>query len=453
VTSDALARRLDRLSEQWDDFARDEEARLLVWRLVPGEAAMVDAFVARESDAELAEGADLFLLLEAPFVEPGAHGRTLCDEIAELWAGLADQAGEEGEEAPAGVDLGWSPPVARPRAPDVEILAECLGSLCAHQGDGMDRLALWLAPSAVGSVEAYRRWLEALLPRLPPKVRLLVLDDGQTSTFGPLSGSTAGKLVRTALADLDMPGAAEEVAAEAAKDGAKQSDPGAQLRLRFAQMSAAAGKGDLTRAASLSDEAVAIARAAGWPALAVATRFGLGAAVLGAGDPARAAALFAEAEVLAEASEAAGEQGGPRLRLQARMARGSSLLQAGALAAAAEAFTTAVPLSRKVGETGGEAGDARAELDCWRLAAYCHEQAGALLPAWKAALAGLEVARAMDEETRGSSTLPFLAEAMERMGKTERLRNEAARPLREIALLLPPERRRPESAARAGAAP
>ena len=57
----------------------------------------------------------------------------------------------------------------------------------------------------------------------------------------------------------------------------------------------------------------------------------------------------------------------------------------------------------------GLLGDLRAELDCRRLACFAWQRAGQRDAALRAGHAGLDVARAMDGQTRASSTFEYLA--------------------------------------------
>lgn len=66
--------------------------------------------------------------------------------------------------------------------------------------------------------------------------------------------------------------------------------------------------------------------------------------------------------------------------------------------------------------------DTRMLLECWRMAAYCHELTSAADASWRCGVEGLKVAQRMDDETRRSSTLGYLGEGMMRLTRTWKYR-------------------------------
>lgn len=55
------------------------------------------------------------------------------------------------------------------------------------------------------------------------------------------------------------------------------------------------------------------------------------------------------------------------------------------------------------------------ELECWRMAAWSHEQCKAWEPSWSCGMRALGVAQQMDEETRRTSTLGHVGEGLLRL--------------------------------------
>jgi len=94
--------------------------------------------------------------------------------------------------------------------------------------------------------------------------------------------------------------------------------------------------------------------------------------------------------------------------MQARLGRGAALIGGHAWGMAAKLYEETAPLAE-------ELGDKRTTLDCHRLASFSYEQNNQPDEAWKAGMPGINVARDMDEETRKTSTFPYLGEGMMRL--------------------------------------
>jgi hypothetical protein len=224
---------------------------------------------------------------------------------------------------------------------------------------------------------------------------------------------------------LDMPGALQALSASATDS----AEPSGQYRERYAAMGAAAAQHDTGRVLRVGAEAIAIAEGQAWHALVVAARFLMGSALLSDKKPIEAHSQFVAAEVAAAQAEAAGEGYAKALRLKCRLAQAAALGAAEDWAAAATVYEQAAVLA-------GELGEARTELDCWRMASYSHEQVGAAQAAWKAALRAWALGKAMDEPTRQTSTLRYVAEAFTRLTEKRPHRDYAAPSEREMASLL-----------------
>ena len=171
-------------------------------------------------------------------------------------------------------------------------------------------------------------------------------------------------------------------------------------------------KSNLTRAVELGASALSIAAAQGWFHLAVPVHFALAAGFTSAGRFAESLASYANAEHVALRGETEGtEDARPAcrtLRLHARLGQGATLVAAKAWDAAARLYEETAPVAR-------ECGDARSELDCYRLASFAHEQAGRDERAFDVGAQGLGIARTMEPELLQSSTFPYLGVALLRL--------------------------------------
>ncbi|HYO72911.1 MAG TPA: hypothetical protein VEU33_43305 [Archangium sp.] len=386
-----VEKRLGWLHNQWVEFVQAPEARLLRWLVEPSEARMVEAWLKKEGDERTGECPDLFLRFDIPFLQPETYGFELRETLVAMV-----------EESQEGVSLGR----LDPRQSGAEAFFGACEALHRHYESVCEVLAVVLVPGEVADVKAWRQWLQAALAHLrSPHVRVVVLDDVRVRMLEPLAQAEP-KRVRTSVADLDMPGAMEEVAR-----GAAGMDPaGGRYRELLVRLGNAAGRGELHQVTRLGEEAVALAAGQGWSALVVAARWAMGAALLVASKPTEALEHYRKAEAVAVEAEARGEAQGAELRLKSRMAVGAVLVTRQEWAQAAVLYEETAPMARKLA-------DARLELECWRMASFCRESIQEVDKAWDRSEQAWSVGLALEPEARASSTLPYVAEARVRLGQ------------------------------------
>jgi tetratricopeptide (TPR) repeat protein len=393
----AVERRLKLLHDQWTEFAQLPEARLLRWVVEPDETRMVEAFVHKEGDERLGECPDLFLRLEEPFDEPARYGYALREALVRLE-----------EESRAGLEEeglgGWKCPPVKEGETDVEAFLSVCNSLRGHYESLCEHLAVVLMPVRGVDASAWLKWLGGAVDKAASAhVRLVVLDDARTLVLEPLAEAQPERVV-TIRAKLDMGRVLEELSQEAGH----LDTPGGKFRELFVRMGNAATKGDVEKVERLGAQAVAVAAGQGLHSLVVAAHFVMGGALLGTGRPREALEYYRQAEAAAGESETKGEPDGTQLRLKSRMAQGAAWVTAQEYAQAAKLYEETAPLAR-------ELKDARMELECWRMASWCCEEAKEVERAWEHGQRAWEVGRAMDAETRETSTLPYVGEALVRL--------------------------------------
>ena len=418
-TDNPIAERVDRLHDQWTLFAKNREARILRWVLEVDEVAVLDAWLAKESHPDAAETPDLFLMLDTPFASPAQHGVALREAMRTGYD--ADRAALE----QAGVTPHWQCPPYRQGMNDIAAFLEALESLRTAHGEGIEIVAVSLRPGLVSDPQGYALWLQRLGQAAPPHFRFIVAEIRGTQAFAPLAQAEPKRVV-TRTAELDMPAALEQISAEAGN----LDTPGGQFRHIYVQMGSAAKKGDLATADALGAAALVIAEQQGWTHLAGVIHFFMGSLLLQASRNVDAYHRFVATDASGQKSEAAGEPSGKKMRLQGRLAAGTALFQEKAYPQAARVYQETAPIA-----TGAE--DKRAEIDCWRLASYCYELAGDPRQAWAAGAQGLQAAATADEETRRTSTLPYLGEGMLRLTKEPNLGDADSIDKRMRALLGP----------------
>ena len=418
-TDNPIAERVDRLHDQWTLFAKNRDARLLRWVLEVDEVVVLDAWLTKEAHPDAAETPDVFLMLETPFTLPAQHGVALREAMRTSYE--ADKAALE----QAGVAPVWQCPPYRQGTNDIEAFLEALESLRAAHGEGVEIIAVSLRPTQVIDAQAYALWLQRLSQAAPPHFRFIVAEMRGTHAYAPLAQAEPKRVV-TQTADLDMPGALEQISAEAGN----LDTPGGQFRHIYVQMGSAAKKGDLVTADALGTAALAIAEQQGWAHLAGVVHFFMGSLLLQEGRNVDAYHRFVATDASGQKSEAAGDASGKKMRLQGRLAAGTALFQEKAYPQAARVYQETAPIAKEID-------DKRAELDCWRLASYCYELAGDLRQAWATGAQGLQTAETADEETRRTSTLPYLGEGMLRLTNDPNLGDAASIDKRMQGLLGP----------------
>ncbi|HYO71059.1 MAG TPA: hypothetical protein VEU33_33765, partial [Archangium sp.] len=157
----------------------------------------------------------------------------------------------------------------------------------------------------------------------------------------------------------------------------------------------------------------------GWFSLVVTAHFVMGGTLLGVKQPREALGHYQKAEAAAAEAEGRGEAPGAELRLKSRLAQGTALVSAQEDPPAATLYAETAPLARKLG-------DARMELECWRMASWCCEMSKEVEKAWEHGQRAWAVGQALDEGTRKTSTLPYVGEALVRLSH-ERQGQQAAR--------------------------
>jgi hypothetical protein len=395
----AVAERLDVLHDQWVEFARQPEARLLRWVVEPQEARMLEAWLEKETDEEAGECPDLLLRFDAPFEQSEAYGW-------ELRKALEAMVAESGEPVRLGeVELGQT---------GAEAFLSACEALQRQYEEVCEVLAVVLVPQSVSSAKAWQQWLwRALEQWRSPRVRLVVLEDAHARVLEPMA-QMESRRVWTAVAGLDVVGAMQEVAQQAGAPHAPESRY-RELLLRVAR---AAQQGELREVGRWGGEAVAVAEGEGWHGLAAAAHWAVAGALLAAGQPHEAAERYRQAEAQALQAEAQGEAQGAELRLRTRLALGAALVVAQQWASAAALYEETAPQARKLA-------DAHLELECWRMGSFCRES----LSEWDRALENgrqaWEVGKGLLPQVRATSTLPYVAEALVRLNRA-RLGEEAA---------------------------
>jgi hypothetical protein len=388
-SSNPVTRTLDELAETWVDFTTEPDPRLLRWIVDDDSRQMVETFL--RTEAEVAGSTpDLFLLFENPFVSGEDYGASLLADLSEA----LERDREEIQEA--GCAVGWTPPSPHPRLADPQIFARAMVSLAEFYGDDADHLAIALLPSSIADPREWGDWLWVVIHSdLPPQVRLCTLEMDHSRVLDRISDA-ARDLVWVQQPKIDFLGILKQLSALSGGSG-----PGVNFRRHLLNLLALAS-GDPSRLPKASAPALTIARAQKWPALEALVHFVIGGALLNAGRPKEAAIAYEHSEAAVAEPEEADKEVAGKVRFQSRMAQGSALVSGKEYLEAARVFESAVPLA-------DEQTDARVQMtiECWRLAAFCYEQAGEPDESWRCGLLAFQVGEELELEDRRNTSLPY----------------------------------------------
>lgn len=409
---------MEKLRRQWSAFAEDPEARLLRWVLAPEEAQAVESFF-RVEDTTLGVTPDLFLRLTAPFGQAGNYGRALVEE----WVGQYE-AGRE-ELRAQGLDSTWQVPRAT-GGDDVELLLETAVSFHAHHQPLFRNIVVVLWPQAVYAKGAWVEWMKEAVQRLRGEEVRLVCLETEERELEPVA-QALGPKVQTHVADLDIAGMMEEVSLAAGRLDTAQG----RMRHTLVRLHGALGKEDLGRATELGQEALGLAQQQGWGQQVVGVHMSLGSGHLAVGQVREAVREYRQGEAVAAQAQGRGERWGGVLRLYALLAVAGAYVVGGSPTQAATAYEQAARLARELGE-------ARLELESWRMGAWCRERVRAWEEAWGSNIKALRVGQRLEEEPRRNSTLAYVGEALLRLARTPVYRGQERAVEEEMRKLLGP---------------
>lgn len=395
-TKNAIEKRIDRLTELWNEFAENEAARVLRWIMDSSSMRLVDGFL-KMQQTEASELPDLFVRFNEPQGEAQTHGLVLRQS-------LIDQFDEDREAMKeAGFASEWQCPVVKPGVSDVSAFVAAVKSLRDDCGDKLRHIAVVLLPASVVSADEWRSWLQALLKlELPPNIRWLVVDVAESPVLNELAKSEPKRLL-TQEPKLDLPGAYSELLNDLPMNG-----PGAVFRRHFMSLLGAASAGNFAAAQAAASAAQQLASTNHWPQMQIVTSMALAAAAIAVGNVDAALAVYRQAHQVAASSP--DDPVAPKLGIQSRFAEASVLIGQEEYEQAAKVYHDIVPLAEKYE-------DQFSLLESWRMAAYCHEQVKQNDQAWTCGVKALDVGDAMKPDARETSTLPYVGQGLLRLAQ------------------------------------
>jgi hypothetical protein len=398
MARNAIERRIDHLASLWNSASDEPAIRLVRWLVDLDEGRMVDVFVALEGQSA-AQTADAFLKLGTPFENERDYATALLRELM-----AAAEASREGLRA-KGLRDDWRAPAATQGQGAGRHLLIAAASLAAHYEDRFERLVLVLAPAAIRDSAGWRRWIEQLLRAdIPASLRVMLCDPADAPLLDGIEAGAPGRAI-TLEPRLNMVAAISELARAEGADG-----PAKSFRIQLVALAAAARVKNGEAAQQAADRAVAIAHAEKWPDQEVVAMMALGATRLATGELDLAVRAYRGAFRAAEQAGVVGHPAAPKLRVAAGMGLGGAMLAAACWADAARVYEATAPLALT-------AQDGIMTVEAWRMASYCHAQAGAAAHSWQCGAEALQAGAALPPDLRGASTLPWVAQTMLRLIK------------------------------------
>lgn len=400
----AIEKRIDELTDIWNEFAQSPDVKALRWLLAADEARMIDLFLEMQNE-EISDIPDLFIRFESPFENPTHYGFILRQALCDQYDESLEEIGQEG------LATDWTCPLPQPG--DIQTFINCCRSFGEHYSQLMENLVVVLTPEKVTDVSHWEQWLLNLITtELPPNLKIMVVDSINSPALDRLA-QDAQNLVQSVAPALDMPGAMEELVRDVPGHG-----PGHTFRRLFVALTNAAAAGDLKKSQKNADAALAIAAKEKWPQMQVVILMALGGAFIGAGKFDDALANYKRSEQIAADAGEGGDPAAPKLMLQTKMAQAAALIGQSHYADAAAVYESAAALAERQQ-------DHFMILENWRMAAYCHENTEKIDRSWDTGHLAMQAAEKMDDELRGNSTLPYVGQGLLRIAEKRNDRDGA----------------------------
>ena len=321
MPENAVLQRIALVHDHWLGFVEQADARLFCLRVTSDEEAVAKGFVANECDPESGRLPDFFLSLGAAFESAAAHGAQLLAELVlrldALGAAQPDEdveAAREGSPAVGGADANagtsayapvhaWRPPPFTRKESPTAHFARSMDEF-AQVAVPAGLLCLVLQPERLADRALYQAWLAELLPVLPQRVRVMVIEPVEDPALVPWIHQENPQ-VMVCDADLDMLGARAAISASVG-DG---DTPHGRFRNGFVAMTNQLAEGEVESARQQAVALIALAEGAGWYHLVVPVHFAIASGLLQGGDYAGSLQAYEAAETAANA----GAQATPRV--------------------------------------------------------------------------------------------------------------------------------------------
>jgi len=417
MAKNPVEKRVDTLRDLWLEHTEDPQARVLVWRIPANADRMLQAFFEMQQHPGDWTTPDLFLRFDTPFDTGFGYSRALRQALADRYIDSKDSLREQG------VAADW-PFTQLPHHDSAPGTMAVLASFAQHHQAQLAHLRYVnavLAPNGVASQDAWETWLDAALhsPDLASdasRVRLTLVDTLDDRRWQALA-QRHGARVRVVEAPIDMFDIARETVAQSGGSG-----PTVAYRQLLTDVITLVEKGSAAQTAARAEKAMQIAQREQWPDQQVVLQMAVAGAYVKEKNYADAIKRYREARTCATQAEQDRHPMAADLIMQTWFGEAGVWLVAKQPEKAAQAYRSAAEQAQRVPNP-------MFEIEGFRMAAYCHAQAGQEKPARDHGALALRAAKAIDPAERPLTTMALAVQDLLRLqdpGRTEKLERCAA---------------------------
>ncbi|MGU7784987.1 hypothetical protein [Burkholderia sp. PU8-34] len=388
----------------WMNFAKEREARMMIWQTDETDARLVQLYFQVQNETSCA-----VRTMRASFVNEKRYAKALTDELIAFYDSRRDASNAQGVRAD------WQAPRDDGTNPELYLLTVA-DSLMRHHPDIFSAMVFVLEPAQVRDNAAWTRWLDGLLsivavvPKLGERVRFVVPCTDITPLATLLQQHPAA--VRIAQGKYSMASVARELLAESGERG-----PSGEFRRLFVMLTETIEGANPTRLEELRAAALKVADREQWFDQCVVVHLIAGAAYLKWRDRERAIEAYRSAASNGMRAVEAGHPAGHTLVANGLFGEASVHLTHNDYAHSAYCYERAATSTTA-------ARDGLMTVEAWRMSAVCWERAGEREHALEAGFNALDAGLMIDEPMRANSNLPLVVEWMvSQLGMLDRRRN------------------------------
>ncbi|MGU7768715.1 tetratricopeptide repeat protein [Burkholderia sp. MR1-5-21] len=387
----------------WISFAKDCDARLMIWQTDETDAQLVRLYFQVQDETSCA-----VRTMRASFVNESGYAKALTDELIAFY-----DSRREGSDA-QGVHADWQAPYDDGKN-HLLYLFTVADSLMQHHPDIFPAMVFVLEPAKVRDEAAWVRWMDGLLlivaaaPKLGERLRFVVPRTDITPFAALMLRHRA--VVRVVQGKYSMASVPRELLAESGERG-----PSGEFRRQFVMLTETIEGGNPAQLEELRMVALKVAEREQWFDQCVVVHLIAGAAYLKWRDWERAIDAYRSAASNGMRAVEAGHPAGHKLVANGLFGEASVHLTHKNYAHAAYCYERAATSTTA-------ARDGLMTVEAWRMSAVCWERAGEREHALEAGFNALDAGLMIGEPMRVNSSLPLVVEWMvSQLGALDRRR-------------------------------
>ncbi|QDW53138.1 hypothetical protein [Burkholderia sp. KBS0801] len=388
----------------WMNFARERDARLMIWQTDETDAELVRLYFQVQDETSCA-----VRTMRASFVNEARYAKALTDELIAFYDSRREASNGQGVRAD------WQAPYDDGKNPLLYLFAVA-DSLMQHHPDIFPAMVFVLEPAKVRDDTAWVRWMDDLLsiiavaPELGERVRFVVPRTDVTPFAALMQRHRA--TVRVVQGKYSMASVPRELLAESGERG-----PSGEFRRHFVMLTEIIEGGSPSRLEELRAAALKVAEREQWFDQCVVVHLIAGAAYLKWRDREKAIDAYRSAAGSGMRAVEAGHPAGHKLVANGLFGEASVHLTHKDYAHSAYCYERAAASTTA-------AQDGLMTVEAWRMSAVCWQRAGEREHALEAGFNALDAGLMIDEPMRANSNLPMVVEWMvSQLGAMDRRRN------------------------------